>query len=66
MKNKKLFIVWCISLIVVAVITLVLSIAKGMGASIPDMVVRIMGLTELILIFVMGTRFMKKDQDTEE
>ena len=53
MKNKKLLIVWCISLMVIAVCTLVIAVANILGGNIPDMLVRILGTFELIACPVM-------------
>lgn len=71
MKNKKAFIVWCIGLIVIAVIASALLIAKGMGASIPDAVIRILGVVELIsgpVVLIVGARMYnaEKEQKKEE
>lgn len=71
MKNKKAFIVWCIGLIVIVVIASALLIAKGMGASIPDAVIRILGVVELIsgpVVLIVGARMYnaEKEQKKEE
>ena len=46
MKKNKWLIVWSISLMVIAVCTLVLSIANIMGASIPDVLIRVLGIID--------------------
>lgn len=59
MKNKKAFIVWCIGFGVIAVIASVLLIAKAMGASIPDALIRILGVAEMIggpVVLIVGAR----------
>ena len=71
MKNKKAFIAWCIGLIVFAVIMLGLLIAKGMGASIPDAVIRILGTVEALacpIIMIVAVRMYnaEKNEKTEE
>lgn len=71
MKNKKLLIVWSISLIVVAVITIVLLITKVMGASIPDTVIRILSIVVAIagpvmLVVAARTYNAEKKEKTEE
>ena len=48
MKSKKAFIVLCVGFSVIAVLASILLIAKGMGASVPDAVIRILGIVELI------------------
>lgn len=71
MKKNKWLIVWSISLMVIAVCTLVLSIANIMGASIPDVLIRVLGIIDGITcpILIMATVRMynkEKEQKKEE
>ena len=71
MKKSKWLIVWSISLMVIAVCTLVLVIANIMGASIPDVLIRILGtidgITCLILIVATVRMYNKeREQKTEK
>ncbi len=71
MKNKKVFIVWCISLLAVAVTMMALLIAKGMGVSIPDAVIRILGtvvaISGPVLLVVAARQYnAEKKEMTEE
>lgn len=70
MKKSKVLIVWSISLMVIAVCTLVLSIANIMGASIPDAVIRILGIVDgiscPILIIATVRMYMKEKEKKEE
>lgn len=70
MKKSKLLIAWSISLMVIAVCTLVLSIANIMGASLPDVLIRILGTVDLIacpvLIFATVRMYIKGREKKEE
>ncbi len=75
MKKNKSLIVWSISLMVIAVCTLVLSIVNIMGASIPDVLIRILGTIDAIScpILIIATvkmynkeREEMKEEKTEE
>lgn len=71
MKKKKAFIVWCIVLCGVVLTMLGLLIAKGMGASVPDAVIRILGTVAAIsgpVILIVGARMYneEKKEKTEE
>ncbi|MBR2409740.1 MAG: hypothetical protein IKB07_12405 [Lachnospiraceae bacterium] len=71
MKKSKWLIVWSISLMVIAVCTLVLTIANIMGASIPDVLIRILGTIDGItcpILIVATVRMYNKEreQKTEE
>ena len=54
MKKSKWLIVWSISLMVIAVCTLVLSIANIIGISLSDTTVRIIGILDLIALPVLA------------
>lgn len=70
MKNKKLLLVWSFSLLVIAGLTLVTSITNIMGISLPDTVVRIIGILDLIalpvLAFTTVRMFIEKKETAEK
>lgn len=71
MKNKKAFIVLCIGFTVIAVMASALLIAKRLGASVPDMVIRILGIVELLagpMVLIIAARMYnaEKEQKKEE
>jgi len=69
MKNK-LLIVWSISLLVIAGLTLVTSITNIIGISLPDAAVRIIGILDLIalpvLAFTTVRMFIEKKETAEK
>ena len=71
MKNKKAFIVLCIGFTVIAVMASALLIVKWLGASVPDMVIRILGIVELLagpMVLIIAARMYnaEKEQKKEE
>ena len=69
MKGKKAFIVMCIGFCVVAVLASALLIAKVMGASIPDAVIRIFGVVELIagpVVLIVGARMYNAEMEQKK
>ena len=54
MKKSKLLIVWSISLMVIAGLTLVTSITNIIGISLSDTAVRIIGILDLIALPVLA------------
>ena len=69
MKKNKWLIVWSISLMVIAVCTLVLSIANIMGASIPDALVRILGIIDGItcpILIIATVRMYNKEREEKK
>lgn len=64
MNNKKIIRVWSISLIVLGVVTIILASTRIMGIELPDMVIRILGVLDLIALAVFGyttaSRFIHK------
>ncbi|MBR6536623.1 MAG: hypothetical protein IKT67_05435 [Lachnospiraceae bacterium] len=70
MKNKKLLLVWSISLLVIAGLTLVTSITNIIGISLPDTAVRIIGILDLIalpvLAFTTVRMFIEKKETAEK
>lgn len=71
MKNKKAFIVLCIGFTVIAVMASALLIVKWLGASVPDMVIRILGIVEMLagpMVLIIAARMYnaEKEQKKEE
>lgn len=69
MKKNKWLIVWSISLMVIAVCTLVLSIANIMGASIPDVLIRILGTIDAIscpILIIATVRMYNKEKEQKK
>ena len=70
MKNNKLLLVWSISLLVIAGLTLVTSITNIIGISLPDTAVRIIGILDLIalpvLAFTTVRMFIEKKETAEK
>lgn len=69
MKKNRLLLVWSISLMVIAVCTMVLSIANIMGAFVPDALIRIFGIFELIacpILMVATVRMYMKGKEEKE
>jgi len=69
MKNKKAFLFMCVGFGVIAVIASVLLIAKAMGASIPDAVIRILGVVELIagpVVLIVAARMYNAEQEQKK
>ena len=69
MKSKKARIVWSICVMVVAVLAVVLSIAKVMGVSIPDFSIRLCGIISMIsctLIVIATVRMYNKEREEKE
>lgn len=70
MKKNKLLIVWSISLLVIAGLTLVTSITNIIGISLPDAAVRIIGILDLIalpvLAFTIVRMFSEKKETAEK
>lgn len=69
MKKNKWLIVWSISLMVIAVCTLVLSIANIMGASIPDILIRVLGIIDGItcpILIIATVRMYNKEKEQKK
>ena len=69
MKKNNLLLIWSISLIVIAVCTLVITIANIMGASVPDALIRILGILELVSCPVLAfttVRMYRKGREEKE
>ena len=54
MKNVKPTKAWVISLLVISICTLIISITNIIGAYIPDMLKRILGVAELVSLPVLA------------
>lgn len=69
MKKNRLLIVWSISLLVIAGLTLVTSITSIIGISLPDAAVRIIGILDLIALPVLAfttVRMFSEKKETAE
>ena len=69
MKKNKWLIVCSISLMVIAVCTLVLSIANIMGASIPDVLIRVLGIIDGIacpILIIVTVRMYNKEKEQKK
>lgn len=70
MKKNKILRVWGVSLMVISVITLVIAVTRILDISMPDMLIRVLGMIELIALPVFGfataKRFIDKKEKTEE
>ena len=69
MKKSKVLIVWSISLMVIAACTLVLSISNIMGASIPDVLIRVLGIIDGIscpILIVATVRMYNKEREQKK
>ncbi len=69
MKKSKVLIVWSICLMVIAVCTLVLSISNIMGASIPDVLIRVLGIIDGIacpILIVATVRMYNKEREQKK
>ncbi|MDE6516932.1 MAG: hypothetical protein K2L18_03660 [Acetatifactor sp.] len=65
MESKRINRVWAISLFVAGITTLILAGSNFVGARLPDIVLRITGVLDLIALFTLSfftaKKFMKKD-----
>lgn len=59
MKNKNTLL-WSISLIVIGVATLILTVTNIIGIELPDVIVRIIGIVDLIALPVLAYTSVKK------
>lgn len=53
MNNKRINLVWSISLIIIGIATLIISISSIVGITLPDILRRCLGVIELISLFVL-------------
>ena len=53
MINKRINLVWSISLIVIGIATLIISISSIVGITLPDILRRCLGVIELISLFAL-------------
>lgn len=58
--KKKNNLIWSISLIVIGIATLILVVPKMIGLNLPDIVIRIIGVVDLIAIPVLAYTTVKK------
>lgn len=66
MKSVKPTKAWSISLLVIGICTLIISISNIIGAELPDMLKRILGVTELVslpvLVYTSVKMFTERDK----
>jgi len=60
MDSKKVNVMWSISLLVIGIATFILAGANVIGMELPDIVVRILGMMDLIALPVLGFSTVKK------
>lgn len=70
MSGKALNLVWCLSLIAIGVATLILAVSNIIGAELPDILTRILGIADLIalpfLIFSTVKKAVLKAEKTDK
>ena len=69
MKKSKLLIVWSVSLMVIAVCTMVITIANIMGAAIPDALIRVLGIIDGItcpILIIATVRMYNKEKEQKK
>lgn len=57
---KKIDLIWCISLLIISAVTLTISISNIVGAELPDAVVRILGIFDILALPVLAFTSIKK------
>lgn len=64
MKNKKITIVWSITLLILCVSTLVIVVTRIADIELPDIMIRVLGVVELItlpiFVFTSIKKFLKR------
>lgn len=63
MDKKKINLMWSISLLLIAVITLVITGARIIGIELPDMLLRILGGMDLLALPVLAFSSVRKIKD---
>lgn len=53
MMNKKYMRLWCLSLFVIGIVTVIWAVCNIVGIELPDVVVRIMGVLEICALPVL-------------
>ncbi len=61
-KNDRL---WCVSLLVIGVATIILAGSNVIGAALPDAIVRMVGLVDLIALPILAYTTVKRMKKTE-
>lgn len=66
MKSNKMTIIWSISLLILFVATLIIVGAKIVGIELPDTMIRVLGIAELItlpiFVFASVKKFLKNNK----
>ena len=60
MKNKKMTFVWSITLLILCVSTLVIAVTRIVGIDLPDIMIRVLGIVELIALPIFVFTSIKK------
>lgn len=60
MEDKKISMIWAISLLIIGVATLILSGTRIVGIQLPDLVTRVLGVVELIALPFLAYASVKK------
>ena len=60
MKNKKMTFVWSITLLILCVSTLVIAVTRIVGIDLPDIMIRVLGIVELISLPIFAFTSVKK------
>lgn len=70
MSGKTLNLIWSLSLIVIGVATLILAVSNIIGAELPDILTRILGIADLIalpfLIFSTVKKAVRKTENSDK
>lgn len=66
MKKSKILQVWGISLMVISVITLVIAITRILDIAMPDTLIRVLGIIELIALPVFAFTTVKRFKEMKE
>lgn len=70
MSGKTLNLIWSLSLIVISVATLILAVSNMIGAELPDILTRILGIADLIalpfLIFSTVKKAVRKTENSDK
>lgn len=60
MDPKKINIIWSISLIIICIATIILAGANIVGIELPDIIVRILGIIDIVSLPVLAFSTVKK------
>ena len=60
--HKKNTILWCLSLLIISIVTVILAVCNMVGIELPDVVVRIMGVLDICALPVLVYTSIKKKE----